>query len=242
MRSGTSITRAPSQSLVLLDSEWHVVVPSALSGLETVAVTLSTMLVFLLAYATAVAVPGPSLAALLARILARGSAGAAAFISGFILGDLIWFAVAAAGLAALAETLGPVFVAIRYAGAAYLLFIAYRLVTATPEPVDIDAAPPQSSGLARDLASSLMLQLGNPKTILFFMALLPSVVDLGALTVGTALEFALIICVAQAVILGAYTFAAARARRVFTSRRSIRALNVGTGTVIAGAAVAVATR
>jgi threonine/homoserine/homoserine lactone efflux protein len=68
--------------------------------------TLASMFLFLLAYATAVAVPGPGLAALIARVLARGAGGVAPFIAGFIVGDLVWFAIAAAGMAALAETLG----------------------------------------------------------------------------------------------------------------------------------------
>lgn len=204
--------------------------------------TIATMLVFLLAYATAVAVPGPGLAALIARVLARGPGGVAPFIAGFIVGDLAWFAIAAAGMAALAETLGSLFTLIRFAGAAYLLYIAYKLITAPPEPVDLQADAGPAAGRRREFASSLMLALGNPKVILFFMALLPSVVDLSMLTVEAGLELALLICLVQATLLGAYTFVAARARRLFTSRRALRALNIGTGTIMAGAAVAVATR
>jgi threonine/homoserine/homoserine lactone efflux protein len=88
----------------------------------------------------------------------------------------------------------------------------------------------------------LLLTLGNPKVILFFMALLPSVLELSELTLTTGLELAVLLCAAQATILGGYTYAAARARRLFTSRRAVRALNLGTGAVMAGAAVAVATR
>lgn len=204
--------------------------------------TLASTFIFLLAYATAVAVPGPGLAALLARVLARGPVGIAPFIVGFIIGDLTWFAVAAAGIAALAETLGSLFTFIRFAGAAYLLYMAYKLVTARPEPVDLSAEPHPSSAARREFASSLALALGNPKVILFFMALLPTVVDLSTLTFSTGLELALLICVVQATILGVYTYAAVRARRLFTSRRAVRALNIGTGTVMAGAAIAVATR
>jgi threonine/homoserine/homoserine lactone efflux protein len=204
--------------------------------------TLASMFLFLLAYATAVAVPGPGLAALIARVLARGAGGVAPFIAGFIVGDLVWFAIAAAGMAALAETLGSFFTFVRLAGAAYLLYIAYKLFTAPPEPVDLNAPPAPTTGAGRAFASSLALALSNPKVILFFMALLPTVIDLSALTLGTALELALLICVVQAALLGAYTYAAVRARRLFTSRRAVRALNIGTGTVITGAAVAVATR
>lgn len=70
---------------------------------------LRTIAIFLLAYATAVAVPSPGLAALIARVLARGPRGISPFVAGFIVGDLIYFVIAVAGMAALANTLGPLF-------------------------------------------------------------------------------------------------------------------------------------
>ena len=81
-------------------------------------------------YAMAVATPGPGIAAVVARVLSRGVAGAPAFILGFVVGDLIWFTVAARGLAVLANSFHVVFVAIKYAGVAYLLYMAYGLWTA----------------------------------------------------------------------------------------------------------------
>src|SRR5215475_6328252 len=89
--------------------------------------TLTGLLLFSAAYATAVFSPGPGVAALVARVLARGLRGAPAFIAGFLIGDLVWFTVAATGLALLAQTFAMVFLAVKYAGAAYLLYLAWRL-------------------------------------------------------------------------------------------------------------------
>src|SRR5262245_38736338 len=85
--------------------------------------------IFCAVYLLAVATPGPGVAAVIARSLARGSRGAPAFIAGFLLGDLIWFVFAATGLAALAQTAYTVFVALKYVGAVYLLYLAWRLWT-----------------------------------------------------------------------------------------------------------------
>ena len=57
------------------------------------------LLIFALVYALAVATPGPGIAAVIARGLGRGTHGAPAFIAGFLVGDLIWFTLAALGLA-----------------------------------------------------------------------------------------------------------------------------------------------
>ena len=196
---------------------------------------------FCAVYLLATASPGPGIAALVARVLARGSQGIAAFIAGFVVGDLIWFAFAATGMAMLAQTAHEVFVVIKYAGAAYLLYLAWRLWTAPVEPVAEESAQPRQSAL-RLFLGSVSLTLGNPKVMIFFLALLPTVIDLTTLTPSNFLKLAIAICVILSSVLGAYAAAALRARRFFRSTRSIRWLNRGTGTVMAGAAVAVATR
>ena len=200
------------------------------------------LLIFSSIYLLAVATPGPGVAAVIARSLARGTQGAAAFIAGFLIGDLIWFAVAATGLAALAQTARVVFVVIKYAGAVYLLYLAYRLWTAPPavaaeqEPVDTGQKPLQL------FLGSLALTLANPKTAIFFLALLPTVVRLEDLTVVGFLEIVAVIAVGLPLVLGGYVFVAARARRMFKSARAVRTINRGTGAAMACAAVAVATR
>lgn len=203
--------------------------------------TLAGLLVFITAYALAVASPGPAVAALLARVLARGLAGVVPFIAGFAVGDLVWFTVAAAGMSVLAQAFEGVFTALRYAGAAYLLYLAYKLWTAPPTPVDAQGEAPKEDG-ARLFLTSLALTLGNPKTIVFFMALLPTVLDLRTLTLLGAAEVAGTMVVVMAAVMGTYALAAARARRIFRSSRAVKALNRGTGAVMAGAAVAIASR
>ena len=91
--------------------------------------TIYGLAVFSLVYALAVASPGPGIAAVAARSLVRGTRGAPAFVAGFVIGDLVWFTVAVTGLAALAQTASAVFAAIKYAGAAYLLYLAWRMWT-----------------------------------------------------------------------------------------------------------------
>ena len=120
---------------------------------------------------------GPGSLAVVARVLGRGASGVGPFIAGFLVGDLIWFsAVAAAGLtAAGADTFGAVFVALKYAGAAYLLWLAWKLWTRPAAAVNVDAAlDRQGRAASRLFLASLSLTLGNPKVIVFFIALLPS--------------------------------------------------------------------
>jgi threonine/homoserine/homoserine lactone efflux protein len=206
-------------------------------------VSLYGLLIFSSVYVLAVATPGPGVAAIIARSLARGTQGAAAFIAGFLIGDIIWFAVAATGLAALAQTAQLVFVVIKYAGALYLLYLAYRLWTAPPAKMATQEEPADTGQKPMQLFfGSLMLTLANPKTAIFFLALLPTVVRLEELTVFGFLEIVAVISIGLPLVLGGYVLLAARARRIFKSERAVRTINRGTGAAMACAAVAVATR
>ncbi|MBS0377309.1 MAG: LysE family translocator [Proteobacteria bacterium] len=196
--------------------------------------------IFTLIYAAAVATPGPGVAAVIARALGRGTKGAPAFIAGFIAGDFTWFALAALGLAVLAQRAHAVFVAVRFAGAAYLLYLAWRLWRAPPESFTGVSLPARERPLQLFLGT-LALSLGNPKTMVFFLAILPTVVDLAHLSALGFLQISLVILVVLPAVLGAYTYGAARARIRLSRPGTVRWLQRGTGAVMAGAAVAVAT-
>jgi threonine/homoserine/homoserine lactone efflux protein len=203
--------------------------------------TLYGMAVFGLIYCLAVASPGPGVAAIVARSLARGTQGAPAFIAGFLIGDLVWFTVAATGLAALAQSAYAIFVAVKYAGVVYLLYLSYRMWTSAAKPVESDQVD-ASQKPTRLFLGALSLTMGNPKTMVFFLALLPTVIKLETLTIAGFFEIAAVISVVLPLVLGTYAYAAARARKFLRSPRAIKMVNRGSATAMAGAAVAIATR
>ncbi|UYW33912.1 LysE family translocator [Methylorubrum extorquens] len=201
---------------------------------------LSSLALFAAVYAVAVASPGPGVFALVARVLARGTRGVPAFIAGFLVGDLLWFSIAATGFALLAQSFASLFIGIRYLGAAYLAYLAWRAWTAPVEP--ISGEPVHGESGARLFLGGLALTLGNPKVVLFFLALLPTVIDLKHLTPLGMIEIAATIVAVLSATLTAYAVAAIRVRRLFVSVGARRAVNRGAGTVMAGAAIAVAVR
>lgn len=201
---------------------------------------LSQLLVFAGTYLAVLILPGPGVTALVARVLGRGSDGTPAFIAGFIAGALLWLTIAATGLAMVAASFALLFVAIRYAGAAYLLYLAWKLWRAPARP--LGETQPAADGWARLFLTGLSINLGNPKVIVFFLALLPTVVDLGGLTPLGLAELALVVALCGATVLGSYALAAARARRLFTSARAARLVNRGSSAIMAGTAVTIVTR
>ena len=203
--------------------------------------SLSAFAAFALIYTAAVASPGPGVAAVVARVLACGRVGLPAYIAGLVAGDLAWFCIAAAGLSVIAKQFAGVFLVIKFGGAAYLLFIAWKIWTAPVSAKPLDSAGAVGSSLSAFL-SAASLTLGNPKVIAFFLALLPTVIDLEHLTLASFAILGVAIATILSLVMLAYALAAGRARSLFASAPAMRRLNRATGTLMAGVAVAVATR
>jgi threonine/homoserine/homoserine lactone efflux protein len=202
---------------------------------------LAGLLLFSSALFIAAASPGPGIAAIVARVLGRGPKGAVAFSIGVALGDVVWLTFAILGLAALAQAFHGVFLVIKYLGAAYLLYIAYKIWTAPAVAQDVKAEAGTEHPM-KLLLGGLALTLGNPKTMVFYLALLPTFLDLTRITLLGFAELVLATLTVLGVVFAGYIALAARARRLFTSPRAIRILNRTTGTVMAGAAAAIAAR
>jgi threonine/homoserine/homoserine lactone efflux protein len=202
---------------------------------------LTALLIFAGALLVAAAAPGPGILALVARVIADGLAGIAPFLAGLILTDLIWLAAAVLGLAVLAQTFHQVFVVIKFIGAGYLLYLAVRMWTAPVKSPAVGAAAPRRSAASWFFAG-LSVNLGNPKVVAFYLALLPSLIDLSRAGLLGYSELAGACVVVLTLVLGTYTLAAARARRLFANTRAVRLLNRIGGALMAGAAVAVATK
>jgi threonine/homoserine/homoserine lactone efflux protein len=135
----------------------------------------ATLIAFTAALALAAASPGPGIIAVVAKALGSGFRGAFPMVLGLVLGDLSYLTFAAFGLAALAQSFGTVFVVVKWLGAAYLAWLAVRLWTAEPAAARFGAAA--ATGAWRTFLGGLALTLGNPKVMIFYLALLPSLVD-----------------------------------------------------------------
>lgn len=200
----------------------------------------SALLTFTLAFALAAASPGPGIAALVARALGSGLRPALPMIAGFVTGDIIYLASAAIGLAMIAAKFAAVFALIRYAGAAYLLYLAYRMWTATPQVADVKAETAASVG--RMYLAGLSVTLGNPKVMVFYLALLPTIINLENISAAGFAELSAIVLVALSAVLTAYAALAARARLLFADATARRRLNRASGAIMAGAAVVIAVK
>ncbi len=184
---------------------------------------LPSLLTYALALGIAAAIPGPGVTALVWQALAGGMRPAAAFVLGMVLGDLVYLTLAVAGLAALAELFAGALLAIKVLGGVYLIYLAIRLWRAGPAVVRLEGGGQR--GLIASTLAGFTLTLGNPKSIIFYMALLPTVVDLGGIGVTQWLMLCLATVLVLLVTLVPYAFLAHRARRMFGQSSALVRLN-----------------
>lgn len=207
---------------------------------KVLALEPASLLIFAGALMVAAGSPGPNVAALVARVLSGGWRGLLPFLAAMWLGEAIWLSFAVWGLATIAESLQLVFTVIKYLGVAYLLYLAWRMWFA-PAEIKGEALPAARSG-TRLFAAGMAVTLGNPKIMVFYLALLPAIIDLGTITlVGWAELTATMLAVLTAVDLG-WALAAAQARHLLRTPRALRAANRLSAGIMAGAATAIAAR
>jgi threonine/homoserine/homoserine lactone efflux protein len=201
----------------------------------------SVLAAFAVALAIAVALPGPGIFAVVSCALGRGLRDALALIGGVIIGDLIYFYLAVLGMAALARSMGEFFIVVKFAGAAYLIWLGIRLWREKPaDPAAVDRPEAAPRDYRRSLLAGFMVTISNPKTIAFYAGLLPTFIDLGKLSAGDALAMGGIVILIVGLIPAAYAVAAAGSRRFFHSPARMRLMNRTAGTMLIGSGVTVA--
>ena len=201
------------------------------------------LLIFAIALSIAVATPGPGIFAVTSCAMGRGFRAAVALTCGIVIGDLIFFLLAALGMAALAHSMGELFLFVKFVGAGYLIWLGVKLWRARAETTsDGRSLPIRQHGFARTALAGTALTLGNPKTIAFYAGLLPTFIDLEKLTAGDIALMMLIMVPVVGGIATAYAYAAARARSLLNNKRRVRLMNRTAGTMMIGAGVAVAAR
>jgi threonine/homoserine/homoserine lactone efflux protein len=202
--------------------------------------TLATLIAYCGALFIAAAIPGPGMTAIVARALGSGFRPTLFMGFGLILGDIVYLTAVILGLALVAKTFATVFLVIKFIGAAYLVYIAYKLWTSGLLSQNVAAETENRAW--RSFLSGLLVTLGNPKTMLFYIALVPSLLPLSAIgLVDYLLLIGLTFAVLMAVLIP-YILLAAQARHLMKRPSALKLLNRGAAGILAGTAAYIATR
>jgi threonine/homoserine/homoserine lactone efflux protein len=181
--------------------------------------------------------PGQDTALTIRNTLLGGRRAGVFTAVGVSAGQCVWTVAASAGLAALLVASEPAFVALKLAGAAYLVFLGVQALVAAVRPGGAGHAPRQhAQGRAlaphRALRQGLISNLGNPKMAVFFTSLLPQFAPEGGGSFAGLLLLGLVFCSLTLGWLSGYALAVARAGDLLKRPRVRRALDGLTGAVL----------
>ena len=197
-----------------------------------------TWLAFAAASAVLLVIPGPTILLVLSYALGRGWRVAAPVAAGVALGDLTAMTLSMLGLGVLLAQSATLFTALKWIGAAYLIWLGIRLWRAG---TTLDAEPcTGASPRGRMLAHAWLVTTLNPKSLMFFVAFLPQFLDPARpFWPQMAIFEATFVTLAFLNAFG-YALLGARARRIATSPRALRLVNRAGGTALIGAGAAAA--
>ncbi|RMO90031.1 Homoserine/lysine/threonine efflux protein, LysE/YggA family [Pseudomonas syringae pv. philadelphi] len=203
---------------------------------------LTQVLTYSAALGIAAAIPGPGMAALVARSVSGGALSGFCLLSGLILGDLTYLSFAVFGLAMIAEHFNALFQVVRWGAAIYLCYLAWQFWFADHQAIEV-GKPAKRKELLSAAASGLTITLGNPKTIAFYLALLPLVIDLETVSLQTWGLVLVPLTVIVLLAVGAvFIFAALRIRHLLSSESAQRKLFRGAAAIMVAAAASMLVR
>jgi homoserine/homoserine lactone efflux protein len=187
------------------------------------------------------AAPGPAVLFVVSQGLRCRSGRALWAALGILAANALYFAVSGTGVGALLVTSQHLFTVVKWAGAAYLLYLG---TTALLRPPSVAGRGEAASGAASRRPTlflrGIVLQLSNPKALLFFVAILPQFIDRGRPIVPQILILGITSILLEFLVLTTYASAAARAARVAMQPRFVSATRRLGGALLVGAALGLA--
>jgi homoserine/homoserine lactone efflux protein len=183
---------------------------------------LDTFLLYLAAWTLVSVSPGPAVLFAMSQSSRHGMRGAAAGTGGILLAHVVCFTLVAFGLMAVLASISGAMTAIRLVGAAYLVYLGVIMIMAKPRPTpDVETAAPRPAARTGIALQGMLVQLTNPKNLLFVLAFLPQFISPDRpLLLQLAIMLAVTVTV-DCVVLMAYALLAARGARALKGSRFV---------------------
>lgn len=185
--------------------------------------------------------PGPGTFALLGKALTSGVKDCLPLSLGMTVSDIIYLILASYGLAAIAENYSGIFLVIRFVGAAYLIYLGW-LMWVAPIDIDFKQKDERTKSWLSGFIQGFLISASNPKVILFYIAFLPTFIDLTALSRADIFLISALTFFALMIGLMLVSYGASTVRQYLKSSKAIKTLNRTAATIMIGAGVFLVSR
>lgn len=183
---------------------------------------LDTFLLYLAAWTAVSISPGPAVLFAMSQASRHGMRGAAAGTGGIVLAHFACFALVAFGLMAVLASINGAMTAIRLIGAAYLVYLGAVMLMAKPRATaDVNASAPRPAARTGIALQGMLVQLTNPKNLLFVLAFLPQFISPERPLLPQLAIMLAVTVIVDAVVLMAYALVAARGARALKGSRVV---------------------
>ncbi|SFP94615.1 Threonine/homoserine/homoserine lactone efflux protein [Bradyrhizobium sp. Ghvi] len=194
--------------------------------------SMQAYLAFVAACIALALLPGPIVTLVIANGLRHGTRAALTNVAGAQAGLAIVIGIVAVGLTSLMSTMGYWFDWVRFAGAAYLVWLGIKLIRAPIEGVKVDEPPaPPRGGF---FLQGFLVLLSNPKVLVFFGAFIPQFMDMNQPHVPQVALLGVTFMFTAVMTDALYAIAAGRARKFFSARRTRLMSRISGGFMIGG--------
>ncbi|MCK1421037.1 LysE family translocator [Bradyrhizobium sp. 180] len=194
--------------------------------------SMQAYLAFVAACIALALLPGPIVTLVIANGLRHGTRAALTNVAGAQAGLAIVIGIVAVGLTSLMATMGYWFDWVRFAGAAYLVWLGIKLIWTPVDGVDVDAPPPPPRG--GFFLQGFLVLLSNPKVLVFFGAFIPQFMDMNHPHFPQVALLGATFMVTAVMTDALYAIAAGRARKFFSARRTRMMSRISGGFMIGG--------
>ena len=196
---------------------------------------IESLLLYLSTWLLVALTPGPAVIYVMSQTARYGLQAGWRGIVGIQLGNLIFFLCVAVGLVTLLRAITHAFVVLQIAGAAYLLYLGFRIIISSLQRAPRETSPPcRPAEEGGNLVQAVLLQLTNPKALMFVSALVPQFLDPERqLMFQMAILLSCTVAV-DAVVLGSYVLLADHGKRALRHAGVLRWIECAFGVALVG--------
>jgi threonine/homoserine/homoserine lactone efflux protein len=206
---------------------------------------MESFLAFLGVSLIVIVTPGPDTAVTIRNTLIGGRSGGVATALGIAGGQTIWAFATSIGIVTLLVASGPLFLAVKYAGAAYLAYLGVQALRDAIRPAASRQGDVRKESRLTPFAAfrqGLVSDLGNPKMAFFFAGLLPQFIPAGEETYSALMRLGAVFAMMTFAWLALYAAVVARAGDILRRQSIRRSIEAVTGTLLIGLGLRIATQ
>jgi threonine/homoserine/homoserine lactone efflux protein len=176
--------------------------------------------------------PGPGVLASVSTALSKGFKSSLLFISGLVIGDIFFFILAIIGMSAISKIMGQLFFIIKIIGGLYLVYTGLNLIKHRKNEIILKSG---KNSKYKTLLSALLVTLGNPKPILFYASIVPTIIDITQINLYEIMAIIFIISAISFIVIGSYCYLAIMSKSLLLKKKIQNKVNLASGMIMVSA-------